>query len=70
MLYFSPINELRLRIFIAEFCVACLFGKLISNNKLQLFQRIFTVYRTVTASCFIGDSACQNVLHERWSNHL
>jgi hypothetical protein len=26
---------------------------------------IFAVYRTLTASCFIGESAWQNVLHER-----
>jgi len=36
MLYFSPRNESRLRIFIAVFCVGCFFGKLISNNKMQL----------------------------------
>jgi len=40
MLYFSSENELRSRIFIAAFCVVCLFGKLISNNKL-LFPNIY-----------------------------
>jgi len=34
MLYFSTGNKLRLRIFIAVFCVGSLFGKMISNNKL------------------------------------
>jgi len=40
MLYFSPRNDLRLRIVIAAFCVGCLFGKLISNNKL-LFPNLY-----------------------------
>jgi len=30
-----------------------------------LSQRIFAVYRNLTASCFIGDSASQNVLRDR-----
>jgi len=40
MLYFSPRNELGMRIFIAAFCVGCLFGKLIYNNKL-LFPKAY-----------------------------
>jgi len=40
MLYFSPRNELSLRIFIAAFYVGCMFGKLISNNKLQ-FSNVY-----------------------------
>ena len=77
-------NELHLRIFIAEFllqnfycrifiaafCVGCLFGNLIFNNKLQLFQSIFVDSCTLTASCFIGESACRNVVDYRWSNHM
>jgi len=66
----SPRNELHLRIFISVFCVGCLFGKLITSNKLQLSQRIFAVYRTLTASCFIDESERRNVLENRCSNHL
>jgi len=40
MLYFTPRNELSLRIFIAAFCFGYLFGKLISHNKL-LFPKVY-----------------------------
>jgi len=40
MLYFSPRNELNLRIFNAAFCFGYLFGELISNNKL-LFPKVY-----------------------------
>jgi len=36
----------------------------------MIFRHIYAVYRTLTATCFIGESACQNVLDCRWSNHL
>jgi len=65
-----PRNELCFRIFIAAFRFGCLFGKMISNNKLLFYQRIFAVYHTITGNCFIGETACQNVLDDRWSNHL
>jgi len=46
MLYFTPRNELRLRIFITSFCVGCLFGKFISNNKL-LFLNVYLQFIAV-----------------------
>ena len=56
----SPKKELLLRIFIAAFCVGCLFGKLISNNKLRFpkvnFQFIVHLQTAVlSASLKIND---------------